>query len=179
MAAVLAGGRGATLSHQAAGWLWRIRASGPSWIDVTVTSQRRPRPGLRFHRSAVPRTLLDLAAVIAPDRLERAVHEAEVLRLTDKVSLPELLARYPRRTGAAALRRAAATTPQVTKSELEHRFLHLLKVHRLPRPKTNMLVSGLEVDCAGRTRTSSSNSTAGPCTTPPSPSKQTVSATGC
>ena len=111
MAAVLAGGRGSALSHQAAGWLWRIRTSGPSWIDVTVTSQRRPRPGLRFHRSAlppdevtvrngipvttVPRTLLDLASVLTPQRLERAVHEAEVLRLTDTVSLPELLAHTP------------------------------------------------------------------------------------
>ena len=66
---------------------------------MTAADRRRPRPGLRFHRTtlpedevtvrngipvtSVPRTLLDLASVVAPDRLERAVHEAEVLRLTD------------------------------------------------------------------------------------------------
>ena len=129
-----------------------------------MPTQRRPRPGLRFHRTtlpedevtvrngipvtSVPRTLLDLASVIALDHLERAVHEAEVLRLTDRLSLPDLMARYPRRTGTAALRFAVATPPRMTRSELEHRFLHLLQVHGLPRPQVNTLVSGLEVDCA-------------------------------
>jgi very-short-patch-repair endonuclease len=71
-----------------------------------------------------------------------------VLRLTDRLSLPELLARYPRRPGATALRRATATPPRMTRSELEHRFLHLLQVHGLPHPEVNTRVSGLEVDCA-------------------------------
>jgi Protein of unknown function (DUF559) len=168
MAAVLAGGPGAVLSHRTAAALWVVHEQSAGPIDVTAGVKRRPRPGLRFHRSAlprdevtvrngipvttVPRTLLDLASVLARDRLERAVHEAEVLRLTDRLSLPELMARYPRRAGAADLRRAIATTPQITREELEHRFRHLLTQHGIDPPRRNALVTvagerTFEADC--------------------------------
>lgn len=167
MAAVLAGGPGAVLSHRTAAALWGVHQQSAGPIDVTAADKRRPRPGLRFHRTAlppdevtvrdgipvtsVPRTLLDLASVVAPDRLERAVHEAEVLRLTDRLSLPDLMARHPGRPGAADLSRALATPPQITRRELEHRFLHLLIQHEIDPPRTNALVTvdarTFEVDC--------------------------------
>ena len=99
----------------------------------------------------MPRTLLDLAAVLDGRRLERAINEADVLRLTDALSLRDLLVRYPRRAGtpaiaAALAARAAGAT--VTRSELEERFLDLLERHGLARPRTHTSIDGIEVDCA-------------------------------
>ena len=54
MAAVLAGGPGAVLSHASAGALWELRRSSAALIDVTTRRTGRARPGLRIHR---PRTL--------------------------------------------------------------------------------------------------------------------------
>jgi very-short-patch-repair endonuclease len=89
--------------------------------------------------------------VLRPHRLERAVNEAEVLRLTDPLSVPDLLARYPRRRGSRALRRALAAAGAPTRSELEARFLALLDRHGLPRPRVNARLQAggewMEVDC--------------------------------
>ena len=54
--------------------------------------------------TTVPRTLLDLAAVLPAHQLERAINEAEIQGLTDPLSLPDLIARYPRRKGVGAIR---------------------------------------------------------------------------
>lgn len=154
MAAVLAGGHGAALSHAAAGAHWGIHRPAGAAVAVTGAQQRRPRPGVRFHRSRLPddevtikdgipvttvaRTLFDLAAVLPPGRLARAVNEAEVRRLWDLVSLADLLARHPRRPGAAAIRALLATPGGAgTRSELEDRFLGFLDRTGLPRPATN------------------------------------------
>ncbi|MDP9384992.1 MAG: endonuclease domain-containing protein [Actinomycetota bacterium] len=168
-AAVLAGGEGAVLSHRSAGASWGIvRWSGVT--EITVPADRRSRAGLRVHASAlppdertigdgipvttVPRTLLDLAAVLPPARLERAVHEAEVLRLADPLSVADLLARHPGRRGSAGLRAIlddlAAAGARVTRSELEDRFLPLAAAAGLPAPLMNVCVEGFEVDCLWR-----------------------------
>jgi very-short-patch-repair endonuclease len=105
--------------------------------------------------TTVPRTLFDLAAVLSQRQLERAVNEAEVLRLWDELSLDELLRRYPRHRGARAVRavlgqrRAGAT---VTRSDLEEMFLALIDAAGLPRPETNVLVERFEVDAVWRDR---------------------------
>ena len=136
-------------------------------VDVTVARNRRHRRGMRFHRvslppdeitvlhgipvTTVPRTLFDLAAVLDTRQVERALNEADYLRLADRLSLPALLDRHPRRAGAAAVRAALALRASgatVTRSELEERFLDLLDDAGLPRPLVNTLVLGLEVDCA-------------------------------
>ena len=165
MSAVLAGGRDARLSHHSGGAHWRIRPSGASVIDVTTPRGQRPRRGIRFHRSSlpedevtvhdgipvttVPRTLFDLATVLTPRQLERALGEADVLRLWDELSLLDLLRRYPRRPGSRTVRavlgaREAGAT--ITRSELEVRFLELVDRARLPQPRTNKVVEGFEVD---------------------------------
>jgi very-short-patch-repair endonuclease len=89
--------------------------------------------------TSMPRTLLDLAAVLPKRQLERALHEAEVRRLTDRLSLPTLLERYPRRRGAANLRALleAKTPPGITQNDLEELFVEFLDAHRLPRPLLN------------------------------------------
>jgi hypothetical protein len=107
MAAVLACGPGAVLSHQAAAALWGF---GPAWrgaVDVIVAGRHPRRAGIRVHRGTldpldtrrregVPttspaRTLLDLAAVVPVARLENALEEAQVLKLVTPVQVAALL----------------------------------------------------------------------------------------
>jgi uncharacterized protein DUF559 len=113
------------------------------------------RPGIRFHRAelredertivddipvtSVFRTIFDLAAGTPARDVERAFHEAEVRQLTDRVSLPVLLKRYPGRRGASTLRELLASREPVgiTESELEERFLAFLDARGFPRPLLN------------------------------------------
>jgi very-short-patch-repair endonuclease len=104
--------------------------------------------------TSASRTLLDLASVLSPGQLERALNEAEVRRLTSRRSIPELMRRHPRRAGAATLRRLleeGAATRGVTKRELEARFADFVRKHGLPAPRRNaqIEVGGrfFEVDC--------------------------------
>jgi very-short-patch-repair endonuclease len=90
--------------------------------------------------TSVPRTLLDLAPVLSRHRLETVLNEVEVRGLTDGLSIPDLLARYPRRPGTAALRallRDRATVRGVTRSELEGQFAEILRRSGLRRPRFN------------------------------------------
>lgn len=101
--------------------------------------------------TTVARTLVDLAKVLPAPQLERAVAQAEVLRLLDMRSIDEVLARDGRRRGAPALRAVLSLEPQVTRSELEQRFLVLCRRAGLPVPRVNALVwvgpgQALEVD---------------------------------
>jgi very-short-patch-repair endonuclease len=99
--------------------------------------------------TTVTRTLIDLADVVGPQRLRRAVHRAEVLRMLDAGALRAGLDRLPgRRTRAlgAILADLATREPDLTRSELEERFLALVERFRLPRPRVNARVAGLEVD---------------------------------
>jgi very-short-patch-repair endonuclease len=164
MAAVLACGPGAVLSHLAAAALWGIRQSGR--IEVTTPASHRGPKGVIVHRSplrddertthrgipttTVPRTLLDLSAVVRRDDLRSALRQAEQLRLTDPLSLSDLVERYPRRPGLAAIRallKEATIGARVIRSELEERFQSFLLNAGLPLPQTNQLVEGFEVDC--------------------------------
>jgi predicted transcriptional regulator of viral defense system len=156
LAAVLAAGDEAVLSHRSAAELWGIRETSRRTIEVTAPRQRRLRPGLRIHRAKLPadevtvedgvpvttpaRTLLDLAALLDEHRLARAAERAEALRLTSPTSLKELTERYPRRPGTPNLKRLIEEqriVPTTTRSELERRFLTFLDANELPRPLVN------------------------------------------
>ena len=164
MAAVLACGHDAVLSHFAAAALWGIRES--SRIEITTRTAHRVRRQVIVHRgtlrpdertthrgiptTTVPRTLLDLSAVVRPDHLRSALRQAEQLRLTDPLSLNDLVERYPRRAGVRAIRMLlsqASIGARVIRSELEERFQAFLLKAGLPLPKTNQRVEGYEVDC--------------------------------
>jgi Transcriptional regulator, AbiEi antitoxin/Protein of unknown function (DUF559) len=164
LAAVMACGPGAVLSHASAAALWSLRASAATVIDVTVPSRagRLRRSGIRIHRSgrlgahdvtskdaipvtAVARTLLDLADVLPKQALKRAIDESDYLRLFDPTSLVAVVNANPGRRGAMLLR-AAAEPPHLTRSELEIRFLTLCVRHNIPEPLTNQTVCGYEVD---------------------------------
>jgi len=171
MAAVLACGTSAVLSYRSAAALWGILRTARTMIEVTAAQGRHPKPGIQLHSDllaadeittlrGIPvttpaRTLLDLAAVLDRHQLERAMSEAEVLRLTGALSLEELLARHPRRRCAATLHTLLdAGHSGVSRSELEDRFLRFLSLSSLPLPELNvpMQVNGdwIESDCVWR-----------------------------
>ena len=165
IAAVLAGGRGAVLSHRAAAYLLKLLRGLPSspLPEITVPSTaRRSRPGIVVHRvrrldvrdttkehgirvTTVPRVLLDLAPSLTPAELTRACHEAWVRHRVTPQAVEACIARNPHKTGAAKLRRALGT--DVTLSDLEASFVKLVEAHDLPVPRTNIDVRGDKVDC--------------------------------
>ncbi|HUB77054.1 MAG TPA: DUF559 domain-containing protein [Solirubrobacteraceae bacterium] len=93
--------------------------------------------------TTVPRTLLDLADVVGEDRLRRAVREAFVRRRVDERRLRAAVERGNGRRGARRLAALLADGPTATRSELEDRFLELLRAHGLPRPGVNVRLGGL------------------------------------
>src|SRR4051812_43943000 len=114
MAAVLAAGPGAVLSHRGAAALWGIRRSTRSTTEV-IAPRRCRRPGIDAHHIVLPpdevtvhdgipvttpaRTLFDLAAVVTHQQLRHALNEAEIRRLASPVPLDALIGRHPRRKG--------------------------------------------------------------------------------
>jgi very-short-patch-repair endonuclease len=156
MAATLASN--GVLSHRSAGALWGVRP----WtgrIDLTTPRTRAKRPGLLLHRAVLPpdevtihdgipvttpaRTLLDLAGVLQRHQLQQAINEAEILRLEGPHNLTS---RYPTKRGTRALRTLAP--PTHTRRDLEARFHTFLNDRRFPRPQTNTVIKGKEVDFA-------------------------------
>lgn len=177
MAAILASGPDALLSHATAAALWGLIDGAPQRVDVLVRRTPTPMRGVRGHRvgavagdartirdgfpcTTPARTLIDLAAVVDSRSLDRAIRRAVDQRLFDLDALRSTIATA--RPGAAALRDAVdavsrdACADVRTKSELERRFLTLLDGHGLPRPRTNVVVETrwavYEVDALWRDR---------------------------
>jgi very-short-patch-repair endonuclease len=171
MAAVLSSGSGAVLSHRSAAVLWGIQDSVSGPVDVTASRRSRSSTLIRRHLATlpgdemtvcegipvtiVPRTIFDLAALSSIDRVENAIRQAEYRRLYDRLSLVDMIDRYPGRRGVRrigeALSRIEALPAGRTRSRLEERFLLFLRRHGLPRPRLNdWIVVGderFEVDC--------------------------------
>jgi very-short-patch-repair endonuclease len=164
MAAVLAYGPQALLSHRTAAALWNIGA-GASQIEVSTPSCRHRRPGIRTHRAplhaedhgichgipvtSVARTILDLSAVLkTEDRLARVVEDADRLQLFDLNALNRAIDRRPQARGARRLRAVMADYQgaEDTRSGLERDFLALIRRAKLPPPQVNVLVAGVLVD---------------------------------
>ena len=160
IAAVLACGPEAVLSHRSAAALWKIVPRWHSPTEVTAPTKRRLK-GIHVHRSqdvdatthygirvtSPARTLVDLADVLNPKQLTRAMNEALVLRLVTANELATLLTRYPGR-------RTSQLTPErgATRSPLEDNFVRFLKRHHLPLPELNQTIAGHEVDAVYRTQ---------------------------
>ena len=158
MAAVLACGPGAVLSHRSAAALLGLRPTARARIDVTVPGRSsREHPGIEVHRSTtlspadttreknipcttVARTQLDIAEVINRRSVERAFDQAEILEVFDLRALEEQLERNPTRRGAQVVRAVLAehyvgSTP--TWSDFEERFLALVRAAGIPQPEVN------------------------------------------
>ena len=160
IAAVLACGPNSLLSHHSAGVLHGLIEDDQLVIDVTSTGGRGRLHGVRVHRGTpeqtrvdglpvtkVDRTLLDLAAVLTARRLEHAVDAA-----IRKGHHPAPQERRGVRGAAAlnALNRGDRQGHTVTRSELEERFLRLIRAAGLPDPELNAHVEGYEVDAVYR-----------------------------
>ena len=164
IAALLAAGDGAVLSHGTAAWRWHIIPAPPPKVELAVPRDRKAPPGLTLHESklrpddltlnapfpttSVPRTLLDLATRYQHDALVRALAEAEFqhdLR-------PDDIRRTFRRghPGSANLRAALdehAPGHGEVKSHLERRFRRLLLRRRIDLPLRNQRLGPWTVDC--------------------------------
>jgi hypothetical protein len=99
--------------------------------------------------TAVPRTLLDLAAAVKFELLEKLVERSEEKGLFDLWAVEELLARTVGHHGHKRLRRAIALykPTSFTRSKLEKRFLELVIEAGLPQPHMNYVERGFELDC--------------------------------
>jgi hypothetical protein len=165
-AAVFACGPGAVLSHHSAAWLHGLARWSPNPFHVTGPVARRPRMPVRIHRArrleaadrllvegipvtAVPRVLLDMAAAIRSNQLDRLVERSEDRGLFDLRQVEDLLARTVGHHGHRRLRRAIALykPTSFTRSGLEKRFLELVREAGLPQPHTNFVEHGFELDC--------------------------------
>ena len=171
LAAVMACGPEALLSHTHAADVWDILPPwgrpGMSAIHVTVpaTSGRGRRPGIVAHRTRLPgadraaklgipittsaRTVLDLAGIVDTRSLERAIDQALTSELTSIDALHICAAAHRGSRGAGALRRileASARFDSLTDSELEERFLKLVRSAGLNLPRLNARVAGMRVD---------------------------------
>ena len=162
MAAVLAAGEGAVLSHLAAATHWRIWRRKVTGIDVTVPGQRRPRAGFTIHRcrcldrrdvtihQGIPittpaRTLVDLASTLTAPQLANVIHEAAFRNRFDEAKTHEAMTRAQGRplTNLHAALQAHAQGSAGTRSDLEDRFLANWQG---PEPRVNTRVHGIEVD---------------------------------
>jgi len=164
MAAVLACGPGSVLSHRnAAAHLSLLPYSGPR-IHVTAVAAGS-RPGIVVHRveqlreddrtmlegievTSVARTLLDIAPLVRPDQLGRAIEAAERQGTFDLRAIERVM--RPGRPGSAALRRALLRyhDPGFTRSEFERRFARLCRESDVPPPAMNTWIGDQEVDAA-------------------------------
>ena len=152
MSAVLTCGEGACLSHESAAQHLGIRNPRGGAIHVTVPYARNPRrKGINTHRrdlqphdvtthKRIPTTipliaLVDLAPRLRTNDLERAIGEADKTGLIDPESLREALEAMPRRPGVGVLKRTLDRhTYVLTHSELERRFLAIVRRAGLPKP---------------------------------------------
>ncbi len=165
MAAVLAGGEGAALSHRSAAALWEIGGEQAHRIDVSVRRrcelqragvQYRGRPTLSPQeivlRDDIPvtspvQTLVDLGTELDPLRLERAVNDADKRDLIDPESLRDELARFAGAPGIRPLRHLLDRLFfRLSDSELEIYFRRIVRNARLPMPLSKQWINDFEVD---------------------------------
>jgi very-short-patch-repair endonuclease len=166
LAAVLAYGPRAVISHRTAAELHGLRQDNSAKYDVTVPgTSRRRRPNIRIHRArrlhpddvttvdgipvtSVARTLLDLAAVLYYDALVRVIEQAERIQVFNLKAIDAVLARAGGHRGVRKLKRAlkAYRPPPTTKSGLERRMLRKYHVAGVPEPLINTMVAGYEAD---------------------------------
>ena len=169
MAAVLAAGPGAFLSHLSAAKLRNLTEWSTATIHV-IAPRRCRIPGVSVHRCSIApdeveicdgipttglaRTLFDCAGILGAHRLEKLLQEAEFRRLSDTLSLDDLVRRYPGHRGVSRARSVLERGrfgASITKEEMELRFAKFLDDHGLPAPVLNGIVSAgessFEVDC--------------------------------
>ena len=158
MAAVLACGPNAALSHRSAAGLWGLRPDNRRKSDISLPSpSARPKQAIEVHRSVtltsedvttvddipcttIARTLVDLGDVVDRRAVERAVEQAEVLQLFDLHAVERAIERAGPRRGAGALLSVLEHLEghTLTDTDLEEAFLALCREAALPTPEVNV-----------------------------------------
>jgi very-short-patch-repair endonuclease len=167
LAAVLAYGNLALLSHRSAAALWGLARPWAPAVDVTAPAGRqgihrreriwihrgRLHPDDRAVRAEIPvttiaRTLFDLAEFVSLTRLESAWEEADRLNLLQLSAIERVCERGYGRRALKPIRRllAEARASEITRSPLEDVFAAFCREHRLPTPSFNTMLLGYEVD---------------------------------
>jgi very-short-patch-repair endonuclease len=161
MAAVLACGEGAVLSHLDAAALHDVRRTGSGRIHVSAPS-RHNIPGVRCHRvpslhaedaatvegipvTSLARTCLDLAEVLSPGRLIDVLEAGQRQNKLDVRAIIATIDRNPGRRGLRTLQAAIAELaddPPLLQSDLERAFRRLVRAFDLPMPQFNVYVEG-------------------------------------
>jgi very-short-patch-repair endonuclease len=164
IAALLAAGDGAVLSHGTAAWRWHLIPAPPTAVELAVPQRRTAPTGVtlfqskllpedltlnaRFPSTSVPRTLLDLATRYQGDALLRALAEAEFHHDIRPADIRRTLRRgHP---GSANLRAALhqhAPGHGDVKSNLERRFRKLLLRRQIELPLRNQRLGPWIIDC--------------------------------
>lgn len=172
LAAAYACGDSAAVSHGIAAHVQGLMRADEvaERVHVSLAKGDRRRPGVRIHRvgslpadevtsvDGIPvttpaRTLLDIASVVSPRRLENALIEALARGLTSLREVDSILRRHPRHPGASLLRATLGSgSPARERSVAERRFVALLRKARLPTPEINVTVEGFEVDFLWRSQ---------------------------
>lgn len=175
LAAVLAVGPGAVVSHRDAAGLHGLRPANHTRIDVSTAARARSSEKITVHRTrsldaqdvttvegipttTVARTLVDLAGIVPHDHLTKAIKEAERRRTFDLRAVQAAMARTRGRSGRGhrALKQAieeyANLGLSATDSALEDAFHRLVKRAGLPSPAINAIVEGFKVDAVWRTQ---------------------------
>lgn len=159
MAAALACGEGAVLSHRSAASLWGFVDDWKKPFEVTVARDRRPK-GIRIHRSQLARrdrtkaycipvtspgrTVLDCAPDIPSSRLPRFVNDARLSKWMTQNELTNAIERHPRHPGAELVREVLGGG--LTRSDLEDKFVAFIERSDLPMPELNVPMLGRVVD---------------------------------
>jgi very-short-patch-repair endonuclease len=165
LAAVLACGTRAVLSHRSAAWIWGFLPKFPSEPEVTVPSRGHLRRGIRIYRApatldrectsleglpvtSAPRTLLDLAGAVSTRDRASAVDRARRTGRLDLAELDAILARRSRTPEARLLRQTLSLyrKPVFDRARSELLFLDAIEQEGLPPPKINCWVEQWEID---------------------------------
>ncbi len=158
-------GAGSLLSHRSAGWLWGLSPRFASVPSVTVPTRGHRRAGISIHHSsilepgdrgeaeaipvtAIPRTLLDLAALESGRALDGAIDRAARLDLLDLTDAESLLRRCGTHRGRNALEDALDLyrDPAFFRARSERLLIALIERAGLPRPLVNAYIEGHEID---------------------------------
>jgi hypothetical protein len=174
LAATLACGPNAVLSHASLAALMNVRESSATLIDVTAPGRAgRQREGIRIHSAntlrpadrtdwaGIPcttaaRLIVDMAGVLRPASLEFLIHRIQTSRLFDRAAVIAAIAHAPGRPGTASVRRIlglSSAEEDEIRSEDERRLVRLCRAAGIPAPQCNRWIAvegagpgGFEVD---------------------------------
>jgi predicted transcriptional regulator of viral defense system len=164
MAAVLAS-YPSVASHWSAAWIWGLLTRRPGTLHVTCPNSRRAKRPFVTHTADLPavdrrtrdgipvtslaRTILDISVGARPKTIARYIERADEAKTFDLREMRALLDLCKGHQGAASVRAtldAYRPERQFTRSELERRFLQLVRDSGLPEPAMNHFVAGHELD---------------------------------